>query len=151
MGAIWVGIMGWNYHEHIHDDTIHFIWIVTIEIFDYPFHCSEGSFFTVFFSFLSLNENFGGFWRKIDFKISFWSDLKNFSIFNWKIIDIEMGKALPNKRMAKIFTLPWRVRFWNNYRIRTQLLSQTVAMTPSRSCDRFYEAFMKDMKFSFLS
>ena len=89
-----------------------------------------------FFSFLSLNEIFS-FWRKIDFKISFWSDFKNFSIFNWKIIDIEMGKDLPNRRMAKIFTLPWRLRFWNNYRIRTQLLSQTVAMTPSRSCDRF--------------
>ena len=70
-------------------------------------------------------------------RFSFWSDLKNFSIFNWKIIDIEMGKDLANRRIAKIFSLPWRVRFWNNYRIRTQLLSQTVAMTPSRSCDRF--------------
>ena len=147
-----MGIMLWKYHEHrlySWDNTFHLNCNnrniqLSISLF-------RRFFLHSFFSFLSLNENFGGFWRKIDFKISFWSDLKNFSIFNWKIIDIEMGKALPNKRMAKIFTLPWRVRFWNNYRIRTQLLSQTVAMTPSRSCDRFYEAFMKDMKFSFLS
>ena len=70
---VWVLCCGSIMNIDCIHETIHFIWIVTIEIFNYPFHCSEGSFSFFFFIFCH--------WMKITFFGAKWIFLFQKNVF----------------------------------------------------------------------